>query len=98
LNIESLYTNNIPTKEAINILIDKIFTNDSTFHGFSRDEFKQLLILASDDVYFFFNDLLYQLVDSLAMGSPLSALLANAYLSYYESQWLNTWCIVDERQ
>jgi hypothetical protein len=87
-DIQSLYTN-IPTSEAINIIIDDIFRSQSTFMNFSKSEFKELLNLATSDTYFFFNQQLYLQSNSLAMGSPLSAILANSYLKYHESIWLN---------
>src|ERR1044072_3138865 len=57
--------------------------------NFSKSEFKELLNLATSDTYFFFNQKLYCQSNSLAMGSPLSAILANSYLKHYESIWLS---------
>jgi len=88
-DIESLYTN-IPTSDAINILLEKIFKDLTSFHNFTKQEFKNLLNLACNDVYFFFNNKLYFQTNSLAMGSPLSAALANIYLDHYETTWLST--------
>lgn len=51
-DIESLYTN-IPTSDAINILLEKIFKDLTSFHNFTKQEFKNLLNLACNDVYFF---------------------------------------------
>ena len=35
-----------------------------------------------------FNDVYYKQVDGVAMGSPLGPTLANFFLVYYESKWL----------
>ena len=35
-----------------------------------------------------FNDVYYKEVDGVAMGSPLGPTLANFFLVYYESKWL----------
>ena len=39
--------------------------------------------------HFIFNEQYYEQVDGLAMGSPLSATLANVFLSHHEQQWIN---------
>ena len=35
-----------------------------------------------------FNDVYYKKVESAAIGSPLGPTLANLFLAYYESKWL----------
>jgi len=87
-DITSLYTN-IPTSDAINILLDRIFAQQNLYHNLNKKEFGQLLNFAAKDTYFIFNNELFHQKNSLAMGSPLSAILANTYLSHYEIQWLN---------
>src|SRR5215469_16071177 len=86
-DITSLYTN-IPSIDAIDILIDRIFSQQEVFYNFNRNEFKQLLIAATGDTFFIFNGNLYTQQRFLAMGSPLSAILENTYLSYHEENWL----------
>ena len=87
-DITSLYTN-IPTSDAINILLDRIFAEQDLYHGLNKKEFGQLLNAAAKDTYFIFNNELFFQKNSLAVGSPLSAILANIYLSHYEIQWLD---------
>ena len=53
-DITSLYTN-IPVKEAINILSDRIFETTGTFHGFDRGLFTKLLDLITSNTLFFSN-------------------------------------------
>ena len=88
LDIESLFTN-VPVRETIDIILSKLYPNDSCiYHGFNRKDFQTLLELAVDDSFFSFNNKLYRQTDGVAMGSPLGPLFANIFLSHYESQWL----------
>ena len=88
LDVDSLFTN-IPLNETIDICINQLFENTDTVEGFKKSELKQLLCLATKESYFIFNGLLYKQIDGVAMGSPLGPSLANAFLSYYEKNWLN---------
>ena len=45
--------------------------------------------MATNESYFILNGLLYKQIDGVAMGSLLGLFLANAFLSYYEKNWLN---------
>ena len=88
LDVDSLFTN-IPLDETIDIYINQLFENTDTVEGFKKSELKQLLCLATKESYFIFNGLLYKQIDGVAMGSPLGPSLANAFLPYYEKNWLN---------
>ena len=88
LDVGSLFTN-IPLDETIDICINQLFENTNTVEVFKKTELKQLLCLATKESSFIFNGLLYKKVDSVAMGSPLGPSLVNAFLSYYEKNWLN---------
>lgn len=57
-DIESLFTT-IPTDDAMNILINTIFNSMDELHGFSKQEFKNSLFLATSDKHFFFDNKLY---------------------------------------
>ena len=87
-DIDSLYTN-VPIKEAIKIVADKMYINNNSFRGLSKSKFTELLQLVVNDSYFIFNDEYYKQVDGLAMGNPISATLANIFLCNHESQWLD---------
>ena len=45
--------------------------------------------MATNESYFILNGLHYKQIDGVAMGSLLGLSLANAFLSYYEKNWLN---------
>ena len=89
LDIESLYTN-VPLTETINIILSQIFTASlTTFLGLSRDLFGKLLELSVRNSFFLFNGRLYNQVDGLGMGLPLSPTFANIFLCYHEERWLD---------
>ena len=50
----------------------------------SKIEFKELLSLAAKGSYFVFHGQLYKHAD----GSPLGPTMANAFLVYFERNWL----------
>ena len=87
LDVDSLFTN-IPLEESINICSETLFKETDIFEGYSKSEFKTLLSLASKESYFFFNEVLYEQKDGVAIGLPLGPTLANAFLSHYGKMWL----------
>ena len=83
LDVDSLF-NNIPSDETINIIIEKLFSENETVHNLNKDQLKCLLKLATKESYFPFDGELYQQVDGITMGSPLGPTLANIFLCHYE--------------
>ena len=84
LDVDSLFTN---------ILLDKTidiyyYSKQDVIEGIKKDEFSNLLSLATKESYFIFNEVLYKQEDGVAMGSPLGPTLANAFLCFYERKWL----------
>ena len=61
LDVDSLFTN-IPLDETINIIIEKLFSENETVHNLNKDQFKCLLTLATKESYFLFDGKLYQQV------------------------------------
>ena len=53
-----------------------------------KGNFKQLLELCTLDSNFIFNQKYYSQYEGFAMGSPLSAPMANIFLCHHESKWL----------
>ena len=87
LDIESLFTN-IPLNETINIAVDQLFANNETVAKFTKDEFRELLELATKQSWFIFDGTYYQQIDGVAMGNPLGPTLANIFMCHFESQWV----------
>ena len=84
LDVDSLFTN---------ILLDKTidiyyYSKQDVIEGIKKDEFSNLLSLATKESYFIFNEVLYKQEDGVEMGSPLGPTLANAFLCFYERKWL----------
>ena len=72
---------------AINIIIEKLFSENETVHNLNKDHFKCLLTLGTKESCFLY-DGEYQQVYVVAMGSPLGPTLANIFLCHYEDIWL----------
>ena len=53
-----------------------------------KKDFKQLLTLYFKSSCLVFNNVYYQQVDGVTMGSPLELSFANLYLVNYENKWL----------
>ena len=88
LDVDSLYTN-IPLNETIGICSSLLFNENETVDGLTKDDFVQLLKLATTESFILFNNNYYQQTDGVAMGSPLGPTLANIFLGYHENNWLN---------
>ena len=86
-DIDSLFTN-LPLDETIDICITKVFKRKHKFKGMTKIEFKKLLEFATKDALILFNDVYYEQIDGVAMGSPLGPTLANVFLCHKEEEWL----------
>ena len=84
LDVDALFTN-IPLCETIDICVKKCFkTLDTLFNGISKNDFRDLLNLATKESFFTFNNKFYIEADGVAMGSPVVPILANIFLSHHE--------------
>ena len=75
-DITSLFTN-IPLDETIGIIVNNSFYNTSRFHGFTVQQFTNLLIITAKNCHFVFDGKLYHQKDGVAMDSPLGPLFTN---------------------
>ena len=57
--------------------------------GISKNDFRDLLNLATKESFFTFNNKFYIQVDGAVMGFPLGLILTNIFLSHHEENWLN---------
>ena len=89
LDIGSLFTN-IPLEEIIEICTNNLFINSYIIHDWKKNDFKDLLSLATKESYFIFNKILYKKIDGVAMGSSLRLSQANAFLAHHEQNWLDS--------
>lgn len=86
-DVENLYTN-IPVPETITITINELFKDTDRAGNIKRKYFDKLLTYAAIESYFLFDGKLYQQINGISMGSPISPALANAFLCYHETRWL----------
>ena len=93
LDVESLFTN-IPLEETIDNIINDLFLTTDKVHNFETEELKQVNAFAAYESFYIFQGEYYTQIDGVAMGSPLGATLANAFLRDFEKKWLSE-CPVD---
>ena len=88
-DVSSLFTN-VPLDETIKILADRAFSNNwfnSKYDlNISKQDLIDLLSVATKGQLFQFNGSLYELINGVAMGSPLGPLLANVFMSSIEEK------------
>ena len=87
LDVDLLFTS-IPLEGTVNISTNLLYNNENVIEGINKSEFKNLLSLPTQELYFIFNDVLYKQKDGVAMGSSLGPTMANVFLSFYEVKWL----------
>ena len=84
-DVKSLYTN-VPVKEAIHDCTELLFSGRYQKPPVDKGTFKQLLDICSCDVIMLTHDGYYRQVDGLAMGSPPAPLVANGWMSKFDSK------------
>ena len=83
----SLFTN-VPLQGTIDIAINFIFNHNPNLN-LTKKELKKLFLFAASQSCFIFNSKFYNRIDGVAMSSPLAPGLANIFMGFYESKWLN---------
>ena len=87
-DVVSLFTN-IPLEETIEICVNKLFSESTTFMNFTRKLFTELLSLAVKSTFFVFDNRYYEQIEGLGMGLPLGPSFANIFMCFHEKEWLN---------
>ena len=88
-DVESLFTN-IPLNETIEICVNKLYPRKNMkVNGLRKNEFRNLLELATKKSLFVFNGQYFSQTDGVAMGSPLGPTLANIFMCHHEEIWLD---------
>ena len=86
-DVTSLSTN-IPLQETIDIAINLIFNHNPNVN-IVRKELKKLFLFATSKTHFIFNSTFCSQIEGVAIGSPLAPVLANIFMGFHESKWLN---------
>ena len=84
-DVESLFTN-IPLNETIELVVNLLMENHD--FGIKKPQLRKLFVFATKQSHFSFNDVIYDQIDGVAMGSPLAPALANLLLGHFETLWL----------
>ena len=98
-----LFTN-VPIDATIDIIIRRIYEFKEIDTRITKNGMRELILLCTKNVHFTFNDETFTLVDSIAIGSPLTPILANLFIAELErnlipilKDHLSCWrCYVDD--
>jgi hypothetical protein len=90
-DVESLFTN-VPTEETLDILKEKLDKDEtlSSRTPIPKDSVMALTKLCITTTYFQYKDAFYQQKSGMAMGSPLSPLMANLFMEWFEQRAIDT--------
>ena len=86
-DVTSLFTN-IPLEETIDIAINLIFNHNPNLN-ITKKELEKLFLFAMSQARFIFSSKFFNQINGVAMGSPLAPVLANIFIGFHESKWLN---------
>ena len=86
-DVTNLFTN-VPLQKTIDIAINLLFNHNPNLN-ITRIELKKLFLFATSKTHFIFNSKFYNQINGVAMGSPLAPVLANIFMGFHESKWLN---------
>ena len=88
-DVTSLFTN-VPIEEAVGVIRDKLREDEDLVERtpLSPDRVAELLSLCLKSTYFSFGGEFYEQRQGAAMGSPVSAVVANLYMEFSRS-WLS---------
>ena len=84
-DIKSLFTN-VPLDETVDICVQKLYHSDLEKPTLSEKFFRKLINKVTTGKEFSFDDTMFRQVDGVAMGSPLSPVLANIFVGHCEKK------------
>ena len=83
----SLFTS-IPLNETTETAVNLLFDHNPGLN-ITKTELKKRFEFAASGTYFLFQGTFYDQIEGVAMCSPLGPILANLFMGYYETLWLN---------
>ena len=86
-DIENLFTS-IPLEETIKICLLKLFQQNGSVMGFTKELFGKLLDHAVMNSFFIFSGKFYKQVEGLGMGLPLGPTFANIFMCNHETEFI----------
>ena len=78
-DVKSLFTN-VPLKYTIGLVLEQIYNKGELVTNITRSEMKEMLLLYKKNVHFSYNHDICIQRDGVAMGSPLSPVLAGIFM------------------
>ena len=84
-DVTSLFTN-VPLHETIDIVVQRLYSHTAVLQPpLEKAIFRKMLLKCSEGL-FLHNDVWYEQIDGVAMGSPLAPSLANMFLAHLEQK------------
>ena len=87
LDVDSLLTN-IPLDKTIDICIDSLYKDDQNTPRISKDVFRYLVTVITQELFFMLNNKVYKQTDGVAMSTPTGSHLANIVMCHFENKLL----------
>ena len=84
-DISNLFRN-ILLDETIEICADSLYRGQLDCPPIPDDTFRELMLIATREVEFSFNNQMYKQLHDVAMGSSLGPSLANIFVGFHESR------------
>ena len=88
-DIVSLSTN-VPLDTIIDIILKRIYDNNKIKTSITKKEMKELILLCTKGVHFFFDGKTYVQTNGAAMGSPLGPVLSGIFMVELENNLIHT--------
>ena len=82
LDGDLLFTN-IPLDETINICTNALYSKQDIIQSISKEEFRNVLSLATKQFYFTFNEILYKQMHGVTMSSPVGPTSGNTLFCFF---------------
>ena len=91
LDVKSLFTN-VPVQEAVEVVYKKLKEDETLIErtSLSAERVRDLLQMCLSSTYFSYEGVFYEQLDGAAMGSPVSAVVANLFMEFFENLALST--------
>ena len=83
VDVSSLFTM-VPLDYTIDLTLKRIYGDKEIETEISRNDMKNLLLLCTKNVYFTFENNIYQQNNGVAMGNPLGPMLAGIFMAHLE--------------
>ena len=86
--MKQFFFTNIALQETIDIAKNLIF-NHNPILNITKKKLKHVSLFATSQSLFIFNGKFFNQIHEVAMGSPLTPVLTNIFMGFYELKWSN---------